>query len=200
METLLPLIGTLKTGHITLLVISLIVLLVIAKYLEQGANLFVKTLLAFDSKDAPEFKGTDYLNNLLCKLFIVKKKPVYFEGKGWAIRNTPFTYYDKTNPSYTNWSRENINFCTEPSEKEIEDRISSLYGENALFCLNWKLIIISLVIDAGLLLFTYLPTLTLTLGGFGIFYWGVRTLAQKVWSNSSRISIVETKIDNITKD
>lgn len=200
-------------GNFSLSVIGLVVTLCLLALIYQVGIIGIKHLLAFDTEDAPEFNMENKLFILMCKVFpFIQYQEEYKDRveklfEGWGIVQKYYTnvinnYYNITGTDHYTGEPDIKEYCIFKTKEDALEVSKNIFKDNSKgISINSDklaltvLVLLSIDIIVFLLAFNFFYTsLTLTIVAM---YYGIRTLAKKVWSNTKRISVSEDKITKL---
>lgn len=191
-------------GNVTLTVVGLFLLTLLLTGVYQLGIYLVRLLIALDDENAPDIKMENVFNKLTNKIF--KIVPLYeskvrkYKG-GYYVATTIWSgnraySVSGTKTWYSLWGVKE--HCLHQNKEDALSLAKKKYPNGVGIVFGWKLMfnILVFTICVDLLLFSlslaFFPTIIIS--GMGIFVWGMRTLAKKVYKNSKNIGKHEERI------
>jgi hypothetical protein len=193
----------LSFGWVTLSVLSLALMMLLASGLMQAGIEGVKFLLNSSHPDAPQFKWENVVWNILCKCSPIEaKNSVYSHGSKWAVSNGLNDGYWDRSGNYTWNTSEHITAHTTFDTKESAvERAEYLKSKGVLkspiveYFLLYMFYMLCVDLTILALQHYFFPTVILL--GIGTIVFGVRMLAGKVYSNTSKLGVHGKRISTL---
>lgn len=199
-------------GNVTLTVVGLFLLVLLLAGVYQLGIYLVRLLLALDDENAPDIKMENFIFKMLSNIFpAVKYQPTYMKyvtklGSGWGVVQKFYNsminnYYRVSGSTYETEESPALKHCVHETKQDAINLAKNIYSSEKTWIVDYSLLsnvlYLIIVIDITILSLQTFFFPTIIISGMGVFVWGVRTLAKKVYKNSKNIGKHEERITEI---